>query len=41
MKTFYYLIVLIFISNFATSCGNDNDSPIIIDDEEPITQYIF
>ena len=37
MKTFYYLVVLIFISNFAASCGSDNDSPIIIDDEEPVT----
>ncbi|MDP3313170.1 hypothetical protein [Lutibacter sp.] len=37
MKTFYYLIILIFISNFAASCGNDNDSPIIIDEEEPLT----
>lgn len=35
MKTFYYLIVLIFISNFATSCGNGNDSPLIIDEEVP------
>lgn len=37
MKTFYYLIVLIFISNFAASCGNDNDSPLIIDEEVPVT----
>ena len=37
MKTFYYLVVLIFISNFAASCGNDNDSPLIIDEEVPVT----
>ncbi|MDO9137680.1 MAG: hypothetical protein Q7U21_07630 [Lutibacter sp.] len=33
MKTFYYLIVLIFISNLATCCGNGNDSPLIIDED--------
>lgn len=38
MKTFYYLIVLIFISNFATSCGNGNDSPLIIDEEVPVME---
>ena len=37
MKTFYYLVVLIFISNFAASCGNENDSPLIIDEEVPVT----
>ncbi|MFO7672791.1 MAG: hypothetical protein R6V74_03705 [Lutibacter sp.] len=37
MKTFYYLVVLIFISNFAASCGSDNDSPLIVDDEEIVT----
>lgn len=38
MKTFYYLIVSIFILNVATSCGNDNDSPIIVDSEVPVTE---
>ncbi|OGS73700.1 MAG: hypothetical protein A3F91_14945 [Flavobacteria bacterium RIFCSPLOWO2_12_FULL_35_11] len=37
MKTFYYLIVSILFLNFAASCGNDNDSPLIIDEEVPVT----
>ena len=37
MKTFYYLIVSILFLNFAASCGNENDSPLIVDEEVPVT----